>query len=196
MGASSKVQSNGALRGLSFFRPGPPQTSSFISFFEHSKRVRSKPWQETRKQERKRASSPPRTASTRGRRTRADRSRHPSECACMSSRCYSYSCCPPARSPYFNISYPPVFKICIPSHAVTMYLFVTPTAAVALSWCVESLVVFGAVSCCGVIRLVLGGVAVWAIRHETTQFHASSPLQVLLHCLTTSRTCSNPLLFH
>ena len=104
--------------------PGPPQTSSFAhsSSFEHSKS--KQPWPETRKRVRERAFSPPRTASTRGRRTRGDRSRHPSDLRMHVQQMLLvlvYVLSPrPARSPK---SYPPVFKICIPaSHAVIIYL--------------------------------------------------------------------------
>ena len=133
----------------------------------HKKRSKE-PWPETRKQQgRERTSSPPRTVSTRGRRTRADRPRHPSELRIHVQQMLPVLVLSPRHVPHRIRR----FKTCIPSHAVIIYLYTT-AAAVALSWCGNwrcSVLYLTATS----IRSVLGGMAVWAIRMRTTQFHSS-----------------------
>ena len=108
----------------------------------HKKRSKE-PWPETRKQQgRERTSSPPRTVSTRGRRTRADRPRHPSECAYMFSRCYRYSCCPPGTFPIVSAGVQKISQVTRLLYIYIPLLLLLPCPGVGI----------GGVRCCILLR--------------------------------------------
>lgn len=172
---------------LDFLSPGPPQTANqLIHYYSLAHKKRNRSHGQRRGSSRGENEPSPRLERCRreeGVRERIDRGIQVS-CACMSSRCHRYSCCPPARSPCdTSILSAGVENMYPKPHGY--YAFVPPAAADALSWCGES----SAVSCCDVIRSVFGGVwPCWANRHDEDHSIAGP---TVLHCLTISHTCPN-----